>query len=181
MGPLVKYTQHLILCIETESKADRVLDLYLRNRLSFEKFEPTRPDSFYTKEYHRLSLHREYIAYSMGTFFRYYIYEKTNPNRIIGSINLNIYQDTDGSYAEIGYKIDVNRQQQGFAYEACQAALQVLRDDYHIFRVEARIHPDNIASISLATKLGFRPIKFEPQSANIMGRFVDLIRYTKFL
>lgn len=181
MGPLVKYTQRLILCIENESKADRVLDLYLRNRLSFEQFEPTRPKDFYTKEYHCTSLHREYIAYTMGTFLRYYIYLKNSPNRIIGAINLNIFQDANGAYAEIGYKVDALHRNLGIAFEACEATLQVLRDDYHIYRVDARIHPDNIASVTLATKLGFRPLRLEPQSANVMGHYVDLMRYTKDL
>ena len=55
------------------------------------------------------------------------------------------------------------------------------RNDYQIHRVDARIHPENIASITLATKLGFRPLQFEPQSANILGHYVDLMRYTKLL
>ena len=77
MGPLIKYTNRLILRVENESKAKQVLDLYLRNRLPFEQYEPTRPASFYTQDYHWSSLHREYIAYTMGTFLRYYIYLKT--------------------------------------------------------------------------------------------------------
>ena len=65
MGPLIKYTNRLILRVENESKAKQVLDLYLRNRLPFEQYEPTRPASFYTQDYHWSSLHREYIAYTM--------------------------------------------------------------------------------------------------------------------
>ena len=52
MGPLIKYTNRLILRVENESKAKQVLDLYLRNRLPFEQYEPTRPASFYTQDYH---------------------------------------------------------------------------------------------------------------------------------
>lgn len=181
MGPLVKYTKRLILCVEDESRAGEVLDLYLRNRLPFEMFEPTRSESFYTKEYHRASLHREYLAYTMGTFLRYYIYVRKNPNKIIGAVNFNIFRDARCAYAEIGYKVDVLYQNTGIAFEACESALQVLRDDYHIYRVDARIHPDNTASLSLASKLGFRPLQFEPQSASIMGHYVDLMRYTKEL
>ena len=38
MGPLIKYTNRLILRVENESKAKQVLDLYLRNRLPFEQY-----------------------------------------------------------------------------------------------------------------------------------------------
>ena len=181
MGPLIKYTNRLILRVENESKAKRVLDLYLRNRLPFEQYEPTRPASFYTQDYHWSSLHREYIAYTMGTFLRYYIYLKDRPDKIIGAINFNIFRTSREPYAEIGYKIDALYQNRGIAYEACEAALYVLEHDYQIHRVDARIHPENIASITLATKLGFRPLQFEPQSANILGHYVDLMRYTKLL
>ena len=102
----------------------------------------------------------------MGTFLRYYIYLKDRPDKIIGAINFNIFRTSREPYAEIGYKID---------------ALYVLEHDYQIHRVDARIHPENIASITLATKLGFRPLQFEPQSANILGHYVDLMRYTKLL
>ena len=181
MGPLIKYTNRLILRVENESKAKQVLDLYLRNRLPFEQYEPTRPASFYTQDYHWSSLHREYIAYTMGTFLRYYIYLKDRPDKIIGAINFNIFRTSREPYAEIGYKIDALYQNRGIAYEACEAALYVLEHDYLIHRVDARIHPENIASITLATKLGFRPLQFEPQSANILGHYVDLMRYTKLL
>ena len=181
MGPLIKYTNRLILRVENESKAKQVLDLYLRNRLPFEQYEPTRPSSFYTQDYHRSSLHREYIAYSLGTFLRYYIYLKNRPDKIIGAVNFNIFHTAQEPYAEIGYKIDALYQNRGIAYEACEAALYVLEHDYKIFRVDARIHPENIASVTLATKLGFRPLQFEPQSANILGHYVDLMRYTKHL
>ena len=110
MGPLIKYTNRLILRVENESKAKQVLDLYLRNRLPFEQYEPTRPASFYTQDYHWSSLHREYIAYTMGTFLRYYIYLKDRPDKIIGAINFNIFRTSREPYAEIGYKIDALNQ-----------------------------------------------------------------------
>ena len=106
---------------------------------------------------------------------------KLGPDKIIGAINFNIFRTSREPYAEIGYKIDALYQNRGIAYEACEAALYVLEHDYQIHRVDARIHPENIASITLATKLGFRPLQFEPQSANILGHYVDLMRYTKLL
>ena len=156
MGPLIKYTSRLILRVENESRSKQVLELYLRNRVPFEQYEPTRPASFYT-------------------------YLKDRPDKIIGAINFNIFRTSREPYAEIGYKIDALYQNRGIAYEACEAALYVLEHDYQIHRVDARIHPENIASITLATKLGFRPLQFEPQSANILGHYVDLMRYMKLL
>lgn len=194
MGPTIKYTNRLVLKVENESKAEEVLALYQRNRLNFERFEPTRPSNFYTLDYHTTMLRREYKAYMAGSFLRYYIYKSNNTSRIIGAVNFNLMYDreisytdpdfftllrnTPYAYAEIGYKIDALYQNQGMAYEACTAGIEVITKEYGIKRIDARIHPDNIASQKLASKMGFIPFRLEPESANIMGRYVDLIRYT---
>lgn len=191
MGPLIKYTPNLILRVEDETKANLVLDLYLRNKLAFERFEPTRPNSFYTTDYHAAMLKREYKAYQLGSFLRYYIYTSDNLSRIIGAVNFNFVMPGDlpnplepttpyakFPFAEIGYKIDSLYQNKGYGYEACLAGIQVMQTDYGFRQIDARIHPENIASIRLAEKLGFQPICLEPNSANIMGKYTDLVRYS---
>lgn len=178
MGPSIKLSDRIILRVENEASAQNVLNLYLRNKASFEQFEPTRPTDFYTKDYHATMLRREYRAYMLGTFLRYYIYRTTNQNRIIGSINFNLMHDASMPFAEIGYKVDCLYQNQGIAYEACQIGISVMKQDYGINRIDARIHPDNLPSLRLAEKLGFQPVRLEPQSANVKGHYVDLMRYS---
>lgn len=178
MGPQVKFTDRLRLVVENEINADKVLALYLRNRDNFEDFEPTRPAGFYTAEYHKHVLKREYKAYILGSFVRYYIYLKEDPKTIIGSVNFNFFNDGPHRKAEIGYKVDSAYQNRGIAYEACICCMDIIKNDYGIRRFDARIHPANSSSIKLAEKLGFKPICLEPQSANIRGRYVDLYRYS---
>lgn len=178
MGPLIKYSEHIILKVEDETKAKEVLNLYLRNKTAFEQFEPTRPSDFYTIDYHAAMLRRERIAYQMGTFLRYYIYRPYNTSRIIGAVNFNFINHEPVAYAEIGYKVDSLYQSQGIGYEACLAAIRVIKYDYGFKRIDARIHPDNVASKKLAEKIGFKPVCLEEQSANVLGHYVDLIRYS---
>lgn len=178
MGPAIQLTPNLILRVEDESKACEVLELYLRNKTQFEEFEPTRPADFYTVDYHITALRREYRAYMLGTFLRYYIYSRTDDTKIIGSVNFNLYFDETEYYAEIGYKIDHMYQNRGYAYEACMTGMDILSQYYGIKRIDARIHPDNAPSLCLARKMNFRYMVMEPRSANIKGRYEDLIRYT---
>lgn len=178
MGPTVKFADNLILKVEDESKAGQVLDLYQRNKEAFECFEPTRPIDFYTQNYHATSLYREHKAYLLGTFLRYYIYLFPNESKIIGSINFNFLNDGNSRFVEMGYKVDVDYQNMGIAYTACLAGMKVIKEDYGITRIDARIHPSNFASKRLAEKLGFKPMYIEPQSAHVNGRYVDLIRYS---
>lgn len=178
MAPDQLISNRIILRVETESAAPLVLSLYEKNRDAFERFEPTRPRNFYTLDYHITSLNREYYAYTAETFLRYYIYLKESPDEIIGSINYNFRWDNLRRFAEIGYKLDERFQGQGIAYEACVLSMSVLPKYYNIHHVDARIHPENPASIRLATKLGFAPKCLEPKSANILGKDVDLVRYS---
>ncbi len=177
MGPLETSTKHYILKVENETKAKNVLDLYLRNRDAFEKFEPTRPMNFYTIDYHTALLSRERKAYQDGTFIRYYIYSPSNTNRIIGAVNFNLYFRASISYAEIGYKVDSLYQNQGVAYEVLSHLIPLISRAYDIHAFHARIHPENYSSIRLATKLGFQVGRMEPKSANILGKDEDIVRY----
>lgn len=178
MGPEKITTNRIILSVEQPYAAPLVLDMYMRNRSCFEQFEPTRPDGFYTLEYHQVSLHREYLAYTTGSFLRYYIYDITNPDQIIGSVNFNFFSTGLARYCEMGYKLDERYQHQGIAREACRLGMQIIQQNYGIYRFDARIHPENHASIRLAESLGFRPYRFEPQSANVLGKTVDIMRYS---
>lgn len=178
MGPQIKYTDRLILKVENESNAQAVLNLYLRNKRNFEEFEPTRPNNFYTLEYHTVAMAREAKAYRLGFFLRYYLYKKDDPTFILGAVNFNFMNDSSGPFVEVGYKIDHAYQNMGYAYEACQAAFSIIKQDYHVNRIDARIHPENRQSLRLAEKLGFTYLRLEPQSANILGSYVDLCRYT---
>lgn len=178
MAPDQLISNRIILRVETEVAAPLVLSLYEKNREAFERFEPTRPRNFYTLDYHATSLRREYHAYTAETFLRYYIYLKDQPDEIIGSINYNLRWDNLTRFAEIGYKLDERYWGNGIAYEACMLSMPVLPKFYNVHRVDARIHPENPASIRLATRLGFEPKYIESIPANILGQDVNLVRYS---
>ncbi|PTM52233.1 GNAT family N-acetyltransferase [Phreatobacter oligotrophus] len=57
--------------------------------------------------------------------------------------------------ASIGYLLVPGRQGQGLAREAVAAMIEHCTTVLKLHRLEAYIHPDNAASIGLATRLGF--------------------------
>ena len=177
MGPSTLHTDNLILRVEQEDKAKEVLNLYVRNKISFDMYEPTRPANFYSIDYHRAHLRAEYNSYLRNIFLRYYIYADYRPERIIGSVNFNVKDDEYGEYAEIGYKIDLLYQNRGFAYEACAAGIRVMRDNYGIHRFMAHIDPKNAPSKRLAEKLGFKKSGEATLCANILNNPVYLDSY----
>ena len=171
MGPSVLRTENLILQVETEASAGAVLDLYKRNRGIFDRFEPTRPKDFFTKDFHYQHLIREYKGYTDGDFLRYFIYTPSShaKGKIIGSVNFNIKNSNLGPYAEIGYKLDLLYQNRGLAYEACYNGIKVMEEYYGIHLFAAHIAPNNYPSIRLAKNLGFFLNSPESLKANVNG------------
>ena len=97
--------------------------------------------------------------------YRTYMYElcdmgywcviKKDTGEIIGRAGIEPkYWDNRKTVVELGYVIDENFRHQGFAYEACQAILQVAGERGAVY-LHCRIKKDNQPSRQLARKLGF--------------------------
>lgn len=171
-------TDRLILKIEDSSKTSDILAFYQNNKVLFERFEPTRPQNFYTEEYQRATIGYEYSEIIKGKTLRYYVYLREQPDTIIGSVNFSRMEHGPFSKTSIGYKFDSAYHGHGYALEACQAAIPVIFSNYRIHRIEARVAPDNIPSIKLLEHLGFRFEGIEYESVEVNGRFTDHFRYS---
>lgn len=97
---------------------------------------------------------RNYIANVYSYFgFGTWIVERKCDRKIIGRAGFNYREGLDNP--ELGYLIGLPYQRQGYAYEACHAIMNYLKDEYQISSINAFSHPDNLASIRLLDKLGF--------------------------
>ena len=171
-------TNRLILKIEDATKAKDILDFYQNNADLFDQYEPTRPANFYTLAFQNAAIAREYSDIVKGKTLRYYVYLKEQPDIIIGSVNFSRMEHGPFSHASIGYKFDKSYHGKGYALEACRAAIPVIFDNYKIHRIEARVSPNNYASIKLLEKLGFQYEGIEYLSIEINGVFQDHHRYS---
>ncbi len=170
-------TDRLLLQIEDSSKARQIQQFYIKNKALFERFEPTRPEQFYTMEFQTASIDYEYNEIIKGKSLRYYVYQKKDPDTLIGIVNFSRMEHGPFSCASIGYKFDTDYHGNGYAFEACQAAISVIFYNYKIHRIEARVAPDNIPSIKLLERLGFSFEGIEYKSVEVMGTFRDHYRY----
>jgi ribosomal-protein-alanine N-acetyltransferase len=79
---------------------------------------------------------------------------KKSNDRCIGMVNYH-RRDTRNRRLQLGYITAPKHQRNGFGTEAVGAVLNYCAEDLNIHRVEALIHPDNLASVRLAEGLGF--------------------------
>ena len=83
------------------------------------------------------------------------VFDKKNGN-LIGRAGLEHRNCGENIELEIGYLISKEYQGKGIALEVCQSILYFAQTNLDFKTMNCFIHKDNIASISLARKLGFK-------------------------
>ncbi|MBL4934772.1 GNAT family N-acetyltransferase [Clostridium sp. YIM B02515] len=87
-------------------------------------------------------------------FIRWCIAEKES-DRVIGLITLHDF-NISNSHAEIGFMLNKRYWRQNIMGEVAKEIIRFAFEIIGLNRIEALIHPDNIASIKLSEKLGFQ-------------------------
>ena len=174
-------TPRLILKILQGNSTNKVLDFYLRNKDFLEPFEPDRVSLFYTQAFQQANLNYEYTLIRDLRLLRLWLFEKENPEKIIGSICIqNIIRGPFLSCI-ISYKMDKDYLRLGYATEALNSLIDIAHTTYGLHRIEAYIVPDNVPSIHLVEKLGFLPEGIARISVHLRGKWMDQIRYALVL
>lgn len=171
-------TERMHIQIINGTYAAESLRFYEADRELFERYEPTRPQNFYTETYHRYLLNFEYNRILKGDMVRYWLFPKAEPGRIIGTVSLrNIMR---GSYekCEIGYKLSSAYQGQGYAREGIARILQIAFTELGMHRIEACCMPGNEKSINLLEALNFSLEGRLRKYAMIQGRYEDHLLFS---
>lgn len=174
-------TSRLLLRILDENSASSVLTFYQSNREHLETWEPLRPSHFYSANYQLALLAAERNLLLRSKAIRYYLFDKTNPQKIIGTINFyHILRSPDNS-CKLGYKLAESAMHQGFAYEALSFLIPKAFKDYPIFRIEADIMEQNVSSLRLIEKLNFTYEGITRSCFEVHGKREDHRRYSLLL
>lgn len=99
-------------------------------------------------------------------------------NQIVGVINLNEIVMGAFQSAYLGYYGMLNFARTGLMTEALRAAAHYAFNDLGLHRLEANIQPDNLASIALVRRAGFKQEGFSPRYLRINGEWRDHERWT---
>lgn len=149
-------TDRLILQILKPTYAPIVLDFFNRDKELFEKYEIDRVPDFYTVKYQQKVLKYEYNMAMKLNLVRFYVFLKSDPTKIIGTVCLHNISPLFYSSCELGYKFSSEFHHQGFAQEAIRKCLEIAFFDLNLHRVTAIVNPENKSSTKLLSKLNFR-------------------------
>lgn len=103
---------------------------------------------------------RDYIDKVYGVFgFGMWLIELKDTGKIIGRVGFQNYEKEN--QVELGFLIEPKYQRCGYAYEACMAALEYIREEFDYLEVVIRCHRNNGAAVALCKKLGMECILIE--------------------
>lgn len=175
---LIHYTERLTLRVLDPSWAARVCTFYEENKDHFEPFEPKRVPNFYSPEFHQSNLSYEYEEFLHFRYLRLFVFEKNQPERIIGSICFSDIRSGSFLSCSVGYKIDYRFEGKGYITEALDYAIHnIIFREYGLHRIEAAVHPANIPSIRIMEKLHFEKEGIARDFAFLNDRWEDHIKY----
>lgn len=171
-------TPQLYMRVCDRRDARLVYSFYMHNLKDFAKYEPLDLKAASTLVYYDKILEIESDMFLRSEFARYYLFEKTNPLQIVGTVAFrNINYAPHALSAQIGYKIDHRFRRRGYATEAIYTGCQAFFSEEHLHRIEATVLPDNVASAKLLENIGFVREGLLRKNIRISGRWQDHYLY----
>lgn len=158
-------TERLLISVLNEPSAESILHFYKSGIAAFSIVEPKKADNFYTLNYQKALAKGEYQAFLDGTYARYFISPADDPEMIIGTVSFSHFLPSPYNSCIVGYKILPAYQKKGIATEALSTLITALFKENNIHRIEAFCLPDNVDSIGLLLRLGF---KFESVATSVI-------------
>jgi len=167
----------IILRILDNQYASMILPFYDRNKEIFEQYEIDKPFNFYTLEFQKKLIAAEYDGFLHGTYIRFYMFDKNNPNQIIGTISFSDMKRSSFFSCQIGYKVDSNYINQGYGFKMLSNSISIMISEFHMHRIGAYILPTNKPSIKLVEKIGFELEGIAKSYVLMNGNWIDHLSY----
>ena len=165
----------LTIELVTREMYKEIFDFEKKNKDHFESILPPRPQGYnryssFVKIMDNLMLEQNDNKYLMFII-------RDEKNRFVGRINLQIVSSQKCKKAEVGYRIDFLNQGKGYANKALALLIQKSFLEYEIEELTAGTAKDNLGSIRVLEKNGFKKIGEEKNVLKINNRWVDGVLY----
>jgi [ribosomal protein S5]-alanine N-acetyltransferase len=155
IAPPILSTPRLVVRMGNYLDIAAVTRYYRVNRDFLTPFEPTRPEEFFTESFWQVQLERSLLEFEQDRSLRLFIFEATQPQVVIGSINFNQFFRGPMQACVMGYSLATAKQHQGYMLEALTASIRYVFEELNFHRIMANYMPRNQRSGNLLKKLGF--------------------------
>lgn len=166
----VTLVDDVVLRLLTEHDAERLTTAYIRNRDHLKRWEPRRPEEFFTTQGQAQRLKGLLEEQATGKAVAWALAEG---DRIVGRMTLNGIVRGPWLSANLGYWIDAGCTGRGLATKAVLEVCRMADQELGLHRVAAATLLDNVASQSVLRKAGFELYGTAPRYLEIDGRWQD--------
>ncbi|MBL7005563.1 MAG: GNAT family N-acetyltransferase [Spirochaetia bacterium] len=174
----------LLLRTITEADAQTALDFYQKNRVFHAQWGPVRDESFYTLSGQKKIIQEEIEFEQQAAGLRLWIFSRdqssdsgSKEKTAMGNLCLSRIIYGNFCSAFLGYQMDQRFVNKGYITEAVSELLRIGFEEFGLHRIEANIMPENLASRTVAEKLGFKSEGLAEKYLNIAGKWEDHIHY----
>lgn len=170
---MVYETPRLLLKVLREDAADKVLEFYQENKEIFERYEMDRGENFYTKAHQAALLRCEYNLMVRMQMTRFWVFEKDQPESIVGTFSFHNIRYASYLDCELGYKFHQSVWGKGYAAESISRGIEAMFNEQGLHRIEALVMPENERSRRLLKALGFQLEGIKRQNVRLRGTWCD--------
>jgi len=172
--PLIA-TERLLLQLATKEDIPAILAYYNENKTYLTPFSPLWHESFFTQEYWYALVENNYLEFINDLSLRLFIFPKTNPTVIVGSINFSNFVRLSAQFCHLGYSLAEAEQGKGYMTEALKVAIQYVFQELNMHRIMANYLPHNQRSGYLLKRLGYVVEGYAREYLLINGQWQDHI------
>ena len=148
-------TGRAILKMPDVSEAEIVLTYYKKNRDHLINAGPAWPADYLTTAYWQNQLVKNQKEFQDDQSLRLFLFDRANPEVIVGSANLSNVVRSAAQYCTMGYSIDQEKEGRGMMKEALQSVITYGFTAMNLHRIMANYQPENGKSGGLLRSLGF--------------------------
>lgn len=160
----------------TLANAEQVLQLRNRNRDYLKKYEPIRPESYWTLEVQQEMLINGEQNFEAGQGYVFGIFESAN-EQLVGRIEISGVARGPFQNGNLGYFVDKDHHGKGYASAAVQQCLHFAFTEGQLHRLQAGVMPWNTPSLRVLEKSGFRHEGLAKRYLHINGNWEDHALY----
>jgi [ribosomal protein S5]-alanine N-acetyltransferase len=172
-------TDRLLLRLLGPEYAAPVRDYGLRSAAYHKPFDPIRPADFWELPSVADRLVCQRLEAEQDRSLCLFIVERTDPERVLGAINLRNIIRGAMQGATLGYGLAPDAMGKGYMTEAVKRIVDIAFTDLALHRVEVNIMPRNAPSLAVAERAGFVREGLSPGYLQIAGVWEDHVRFAR--
>jgi ribosomal-protein-alanine N-acetyltransferase len=175
LSPPILETQRLLIRSANRDDATAILNYYLENKKFLAPFEPVRSAEFYTLKFWQEQIQMNQLEFNSDQAIQFCLFEKNDPERVIGKINVQQIQRRAAQSCILGYSLAETEQGNGYMTEALERVIDYLFRPQNFHRITANYMPRNQRSANVLKRLGFVVEGYARDYLLINGRWEDHI------